>query len=373
MPSVHVIRWIENLNDTNHEIYWFDVLGKGKLQTIYEIKQFTNWRKRKIPYIKGEYWLSKNVSKTYKFLKPFLETTPNEALEKIILELKPDLIHSFEMQSCSYPILETMLKFSKIKWIYSCWGSDLYFYSKLSDHRAKIEQVLNRIDYLITDCNRDLDIALQNGFQGKFLGVIPGGTGFDLEKLQKYKLTIQQRKIILIKGYEHKFGRALNVLKAVHELKKELKEYKIVVFGAHESLSQYITLNKLDYTIYDRHGLSHQNLLELMGKSLIYMGNSISDGMPNTLLEAIVMGAFPIQSNPGNVTSEIIENNINGLLINNPESIPEIKKLLLLAINNPEMIVNAIILNEKLAKEKLEYFDNQQKIINLYADINNNC
>ena len=43
--------------------------------------------------------------------------------------------------------------------------------------------------------------------------------------------------------------------------------------------------------------------------------------MSNTLLEAIVMGAFPIQLNPGGVTSEIIENGNNGLLIENPDSV----------------------------------------------------
>ena len=44
--------------------------------------------------------------------------------------------------------------------------------------------------------------------------------------------------------------------------------------------------------------LPQDELMKLIGKSLIYIGNSISDGMPNTLLEAIVMGVFRIQSNP---------------------------------------------------------------------------
>ena len=73
----------------------------------------------------------------------------------------------------------------------------------------------------------------------------------------------------------------------------------------------YIKNNNLPYVVYDRHGLSHSDILTIMGKSLLYIGNSISDGMPNTLLEAIVMGAFPIQSNPGKVTEEIIEHKMS--------------------------------------------------------------
>ena len=59
MHSIHAIRWIENLKDTSHELYWFDVLGIGKLDTIERVKQFANWKHRKLPYIKGEYFLSK--------------------------------------------------------------------------------------------------------------------------------------------------------------------------------------------------------------------------------------------------------------------------------------------------------------------------
>ena len=61
MHSVHTIRWIENLKDSPHELFWFDVLGRGKLETIEGVKQFTDWNHRKLPYIKGEYFLRQKV------------------------------------------------------------------------------------------------------------------------------------------------------------------------------------------------------------------------------------------------------------------------------------------------------------------------
>lgn len=365
MPSIHVIRWIENLKNENITIYWFDVLGKGKLNVASNVSQITNWKKRKLPYIKGEHWLNKKAPNFYKKILPFIEVTPNEVLKKIILEIQPDVVHSFEMQSCSYPILKTMQDFPNIKWIYSCWGSDLFYYTKLPSHKNKINQVLNRINYLITDCKRDFELAKQNGFKGEFLGVIPGGTGFKLNEL-KNKQDLNQRKLILVKGYEHKFGRALNVMKAMHQLNSQLQNYEIVVFGAHPTVIQYVKDNNLPFTLFNRHGIQHNDLLNLMGKSLIYIGNSISDGIPNTLLEAIVMGVFPIQSNPGNVTAEIIDNQVNGLLINNPNDIEEIKNQIIFAINNEQMIDNALTINQFFANQKLDYFENQQKIINLY-------
>ena len=103
-----------------------------------------------------------------------------------------------------------------------------------------------------------------------------------------------------------------------------------------------------------------------MGKSLIYIGNSISDGMPNTLLEAIVMGVFPIQSNPGGVTEEIIKDGVNGLLINNPESILTIQNLILKSISNHYLLERAAHENAILAKDKLDYDQNSIKVISIY-------
>ena len=369
MPSVHAIRWIENLKDTNYELYWFDVLGRGRLETLDSVHQFTDWKSRKIAHIKGEYFLSKKVPFIYEKIVPFLEVTANETLEKIIREIQPDIIHSFEMQGCSYPILKTMLKYPTIKWLYSCWGNDLYYYQQFPSHLKKIKNVLKRVDFLHTDCQRDYVLAKELGFLGKHVGVIPGGTGYRLEELESYKLPLAERTIILVKGYEHYLGRGLNVVKALHIIQKQIQNYEVVVFGAHRCVIEYIQSNLLDFKVYDRNGLSHQELLTLMGKSLVYMGNSISDGMPNTLLEAIVMGAFPIQSNPGGVTQEIIKDGENGFLINNPRNIEEIAGLILQAIGNQQKIENANKSNELITKERLDYVINQKKVIGVYKNI----
>lgn len=366
MPSVHVIRWIENLKDTSYELYWFDVLGRGRLETLDSVRQFTAWKKRKLPHIKGGYFLSKRFPFLYETIQPFLEVTANEALEKIILEIQPDIVHSFEMQSCSYPILKTMQRYPSVKWLYSCWGSDLFYYQQFPNHLNRIKKVLKRINYLHTDCTRDLVLARQLGFSGTHVGVIPGGAGYNLNFLDKFKQPIYQRKIILVKGYEHQFGRGLNIVKALHLLQHEIQDYEVVVFGAHIKVIDYIESNHLNFKFFDRQVLSHQELMALMGKSLLYIGNSISDGMPNTLLEAIVMGVFPIQSNPEGVSAEIIKNGINGYLINDSEDIQAIKNTIAETIFNVKLIENAAEINQKITVERLDYDNNRTKVIDLY-------
>lgn len=368
MQSIHTIRWVENLKDTDNELYWFDVLGRGRLEIIGTVRQFTDWKQRKIRHIKGEYFISKKLPFLYNILQPFLEVTANEKLEQIINEIQPDVVHSFEMQGCSYPILKTMNKFPKLKWIYSCWGNDLYYYQQFSSHLKKIKQVLLRVNFLHTDCERDYKLAKALGFKGKYLGIIPGGTGYKIADLIRHKRPINERKIILIKGYQNLFGRGLNSVKAIEKLQFETKDFSIVIFGAHKEVMEYVDNNQLPFQVYHRHELTLDQLLKLMGKALIYIGNNISDGMPNTLLEAIVMGAFPIQSNPGGVTEEIIHHGGNGFLIENPENVNEIKYLILQAITNQTLIEKAFEINIDVAEKRLDYETNKIKVMDIYEN-----
>ena len=84
MPSIHAIRWIENLKNTDFELYWFDVTNKGKLKVDFNLTQFIDWKKRKIPYLKGEYKFSKKFPNAYFKTKHLFEITENEAVEKVL-------------------------------------------------------------------------------------------------------------------------------------------------------------------------------------------------------------------------------------------------------------------------------------------------
>lgn len=371
MPSLHVMRWVENIDQSQHELFWFDVMGRGVLHTplIPKTKQFVNWKTRKIKYIKGEFFLSKRLPEIYNKIKPVLEVTEEEQFLQLLATIQPDVVHSFEMQNCSYPLLKPMQKYSNLKWIYSCWGSDVYHYAKLPKHRKKIRAVLQRVNYLITDCKRDETLATELGFRGTYLGTIFGGGGFKQDKADALRQPLANRRIVLVKGYEHEFGRALSVVKALQALPAVMSHYDVRVFATHEIVQNYIETQKLPITIYGRHNLSQEDVLALMGKTLISIGNSISDGMPNTLLESIIMGAFPIQSNPGGATEDVIVHEENGLLIQNPEAITEIKTLILNAIRNREMLERAYKMNTEEKAAVLEYTFVKQKITHAYTTV----
>ena len=355
MNSVHFVRWTEQLKDSGHEVYWFDILDSGYANKLSWVNQIVGW-KQKYPNLKGRHFVKKRLPWLYKKINFLFENDTAKAFEETINKVQPDVVHSIVLYLSCTPILSVMKKHEDLQWIYSSWGSDLFYFRNIPKFERDIKSVLPRVNYLITDCKRDVVIAKELGFVGKLLGTFPGGGGFNLSETERFIVTpTSERRTIMVKGYQGRSGRGLVVLKALIQLKKQLKNYKILVFGADSEVLKFSRKSNLEdelnISIYSRAKfLPHKEILKLMGEALIYIGNSNSDGMPNTLLEAITMGAFPIQSNPGGATEEVITHNENGMLINDCENVEEIKGHVISALSNSKLIEKAFIINQMEVK-----------------------
>lgn len=115
--------------------------------------------------------------------------------------------------------------------------------------------------------------------------------------------------------------------------------------------------------------IRQEEVWRIMGKSHIYIGNSISDGMPNTMLEAMCMEVFPIQSNPGGVTQELIKNGLNGVLIEDAEDVEGISRIILRAINNIEAVKRGIAYNSLNIIPNLDYDIVKKKVLQSYLSV----
>ncbi len=371
--SNHFFNWVLQLKDSGHEVYWFDVNDANTyVRRIDFVRQTVKW-KRKFEY-PGRHWIKNNISSLDAFIEKFNQREFIDVFQKKFDEIQPDMVHSFEMQTACIPILQIMNSHPKIKWIYSPWGTDLFYYQREPEKLKGIKAVFNRLDYMFADCSRDFLIAKKHGFKGEYLGTFPGGGGYEFYLSNSWINEFKSRKTILIKGYQDKFGRCNNVLEALLEIQDDLKGFEIVVFAATKEVLKFVKEPRFDSikNIVVKGGIGRGEVLELMGKSLIYIGNSISDGMPNTLLEAIVMEAFPIQSNPGGATAEIIEHGKNGFLIENPEDIEEIALLIKQAIQNPELLRSGIAYNTANVKPMLERNYIKDQVLKKYQKVEQN-
>lgn len=371
MASLHFFRWTEQLKDSGHEVYWFDILDNGKQsKRISWVKQIVGWKLRwDFP---ARYWVKTKLPAVYMIVQKLNERNTTIEFEKVLIKIQPDVVHSFVLYISCVPIYNVMQRNKHTKWIYSAWGNDLYFYQNISKYKKEIDTVLPHIDYMFADCKRDLSLAVQLGFKGNVLGDFPGGGGYHLDMINEDVKEVLNREYIIFKGYQGEKHRGLQVLKAVELINDHPK---VIIFSADDAVyNYYMSSEKLkakNIKIFraNEH-INHSQLCKMMNSSLIYIGNNLSDGMPNTLLEAICFGAFPIQSNPGGASAEIIEDGKNGLLIKDCDDVLEIKTKIEFVIDNCDLLKSAFKLNMKL-REQLEYNYIREKVLKKYKSIEN--
>lgn len=372
IPNHHFFQWVNQLEGSGYEVYWFDITdGSDFVQRISWVSQLRGWKNRfDYPFRHG---IKKRFPAVYKFIQNLNERSVTTEFEKALIKIKPDVVHCFEMRLSGIPILKTIQKYPEIPLVYSSWGSDLFSFQNLGVSKNDLELFLRRANFLITDCQRDFVIAQKHQFSNQYLGVFPGNGGI---LIPNHAIKKQEgRELIMVKGYDDQFGKALKIIQALEKVDSSLLiSYKIVVYSADKIITDTIKdsdfFKKIKYEVYERGGfLENQLLLELMGNSVIHIANSISDGMPNALLEAMGMGAFPIQSNPGNVTEEVIANNDNGFLIQNPYDSDEIAKHIQLALESHDLRKKAQDFNTSFICSNYDRKLLHDKIVAIYPEI----
>lgn len=374
IPNHHFFQWVNQLEGLGHEVFWFDVTDGGpRSEKISWVTQIKGWK------LKWDFPLRSSTKrrfpKFYNKIQQWNEHPVKDAFAKAYQQIQPDIVHCFEMQLAGLPIL-SVLQGVDAPLIYSSWGSDLFDFKRLGVTQEQATAFLNRADFLITDCKRDQAIAKENGFNGISLGVFPGNGGLDVD--HSHILKTAARDAIMIKGYEDGVGKASIILDALELVNASCLEGRsIIVYSADRSIESQIEssdcLSSLDITAYSRHRfIENSDLLEMMGTSSLHIANSLSDGMPNALLESMGMGAFPIQSNPGKVSAEVIEDGKNGFLINDPLDAKEITSLIEKALDDELLRKRAQEINTLFIHKNYNRVILQPQIVALYQHVNSN-
>jgi glycosyltransferase involved in cell wall biosynthesis len=295
-------------------------------------------------------------------------------LASLIRKLKPDLIHSMEFQHCGYNVLEAKKYYhgNFPSWLATNWGSDIYHYRQFDDHRVQITELLRNIDYYSCECDRDVSLAQELGLTAKVMPVMPNTGGFDLDKVYPLRTMIptSKRKLIMIKGYQHFAGRALTALDALESCSDLAKNFHVIIFSPSpetiaraKEIMAYTDVKNI--TILPE--ASHDQMLRMFARSRIYLGVSISDAISTSALEAMAMGAFPIQTNTS-CCEEWFDDSIGGYLIP-PDNVDVIADRLRSALSNDYLVDNAAEVNWHTIKKRLNQNDFSNRVWSFYDEI----
>jgi hypothetical protein len=377
--SIHTSRWLSQFEDLDWDIHLYpsesyplhsDLNNLTVHDVFFPKKNYSDSVKLKGVTIKSPELLKLIRGIIYKISPKFRI----KKLARLIKHLKPDIIHSMETQGAGYLLLEAKKMFSGNfpPWIHSIWGSDIYLYGRLNEHKHRVKDVLSSCNYLICEGQRDIELAKNFISNRNIILISSGSGGFNLKKYSKFRQTkiSSQRKMIMLKGYQGWSGRALVGLRALERCTDILKDYNIVIYSAASEVliaAELFTIStKIPIIIIPRDS-SHNEVLSYFGKSRISLGLSISDGLPNSLLEAMITGSFPIQSWTSHA-SEWIENGVNGMLV--PPEDPEIiEEVIRISLNDDILINTASEINYRLVEEKLDEKILKPKAIDIYNKV----
>jgi glycosyltransferase involved in cell wall biosynthesis len=287
-------------------------------------------------------------------------------LKDVISRVKPDIIHSFETQHAGYLVNRAKEKFvgQFPYWIHTTWGIDLHFFGRLQAHVKPISDLMANVDLLLVEGKRDAILAAQFGYKHEMQTFSCAAGGFRPQAAPAAPPSSRQK--ILVKGTQDMVRRGTVALRALERCADLLGEYEIVLYSANEitraaaelfyhSTGKKITIQK---------ALTHEQMLHLNAAARISICTNISDGLPNAMLEAMYMGAFPIQSNTS-IADEWIQHGVTGMIV--PAEDPDIIEASVReALTKDELVDNAAVINMEKIRVHLNYEQVKTSVINMY-------
>ncbi len=383
-------RWISQLADTRWDIHVYStssdihpMIMRNNVTVYSQIpihSMITRLINSSWPFSRGSYRLSTLFVRLARVLVP----EPGQYIASLVNKLEPDCIHSLKTwNEGRYVLAAKKLLGNSLTcpWMHSVWGVDIHPQRDSPKQIQLIREVLSNCNYLLAGSSLDKDLAYKYGFSGHDFGVIPSGGGYDINQMQALIETASpsQRKVIAVKGYQTNGpgGKVLTALEALKLCGDILAGYTVVIhsaIGTHAS--KYLDDVRAAANEVSDHckvavefmPLSPLEIVwQLFGKSRIALAISSADGIPNAMLEAMIMGAYPIQSDTGGLDTWI-EHGVNGSLApyDDPQAIADAIRI---AISDDQLVEKAAEMNRAATNSRIDTGVIRPRVIQTYQAI----
>lgn len=301
-------------------------------------------------------------------LGPLTLRPAGRKLRKIINQVQPDVVHAlrvpFEGMLSQYTPAEYPL-------ITSIWGNDFTLHAdRTTAMRKHTTQTMQRLNGLMADVQRDIHLARQWSFDPqKPALVVPGAGGIDLNLINKarqpildqYHLPWDCPLIINPRGIRA-YTQTDVFFSSIPMVLQRFPNAHFICTGmkGEKQAEDWVNRLKIHKNITLLPSIPQKDLWAIFHKTRISISLTEHDGTPNTLLEAMACGSFPIA---GDIESlrEWITPGVNGLLVelHKPQALAD---AVIRVLNNPKMIPSAAEENTHRIKQKGEVHWVQQQV-----------
>lgn len=283
-------------------------------------------------------------------------------------------------RATSYGFFSLLVK-AKLKVVAQQGITDAYPENGFSGfYKRKIQRLVYKKSDIIHAWGHVMTYAMLNsGATPSKIMVLPKGIDLrnyknaDSQKIFHPELSLVVTRS-LYKLYQH-----AEIIESVSLLKHRGFRVQAIMVGDGPEMPKLATLTKelgVEDLIHFTGRIPNNKLPQILDQSALYVAFPTTEGVSSSLFEAMAMGCFPIVSDlPAN--QAFISSGKNGLLV----PIGDVNALadsIQFAIDNPEIVKNAVIANRQYIEERVDFNKNMNCIYSHYnkklaAKINNVC
>ena len=370
--SVHAGRWISLLRGTDWDVHVFPSQRNNHLHESFD--HLTYWPVPEVPLVLNGQEDVRLGSLPGGSQMAAGEEGLAEYLSAVIDEVGFDIVHSLEFQHAGYLTSRALKNLSRQRplWIATNYGADIILFAKDEAHEHRVREVLAGCDLYSAECERDVRLARSLGFPGKVFTILPNSGGIDLAAAQRLRRAgpSSQRGIIAVKGYQHFAGRALTALQAIDLCRPFLQGYEVRVFAPFPEVraeAERLAVERGIKITCLPDQVQHEEILRLHGSARASIAISIADGISTSLLEAMAMGSFPIQTSTA-CADEWIEDGTSGFIVH-PDNPYQIAHCLSLALTDDALVDRAAERNWEVIGRKADRAKIEDQVRSAYSQV----
>jgi glycosyltransferase involved in cell wall biosynthesis len=297
-------------------------------------------------------------------------------VQRCVDAFRPDIVHGLRIPMEG----ESLARLRGSPVVLSIWGNDLtLFASRYLGHRCLTRLALQRADGLHADCERDIRLARQMGYLAdKMTLVVPSGGGIRTDQPidgalvegLRHRLKIPSRALVVInpRGIRS-YVKTREYIAAIPQVMQFYPSTVFISVAVHGDpmVTDLVQRLGLENSVRLLPPVSQTELAALFQLSDVMVSPSIHDGTPNTLLEGMANGAFPVAGDIESVREWVVHGE-NGLLFA-PEDPGEIARPIIRALGDADLRKCAKARNYQLIAERADFTTCMARARDFYSQV----
>lgn len=301
------------------------------------------------------------------WLGPLTIPGAGRALQAVVEHIQPDLVHAMRIP---YEGMTAAAANLKVPLLISVWGNDFTLHARSSPWMAYwTRRAMQATHALHTDCQRDQRIAQHWGFKRDHPTlVIPGNGGINPAIFHQPPEAVMQPVVINPRGFRS-YVRNNIFFKSIPLVLQQIPEARFLcssIAGEPEA-EAWIARLGIAHAVQLLPVYSHAQMGDIFRSAAVLVSPSIHDGTPNSVLEGMACGCFPVV---GKIESlqEWITSGRNGLLVD-PDDPINLAQAILEGLGDAQLRLQAAEQNAAIIAERADYEHCMEQASMFYQEI----